>query len=249
MTDLRGQAILITGGSTGIGAASARLAAAAGADVALTWATHGDAAEAVRADCEAHGGRAIALECNVTDPAQVEQAVRQTLGAFGRLDVCFANAGALVRRSPIVDTSDALFDEVMKLNVYGVFYTARAALRPMLEAGRGHIIVNASVAARTGGGGGSVHYAAAKGAVVSFVRGLAREVASGGLRVNAIAPGVTDTPFHEKFTEPERMQAFRKKIPLGRPGTPEEIARCFVWLCGETEGFITGETVYLTGGV
>jgi 3-oxoacyl-[acyl-carrier protein] reductase len=249
MADLSGQAVLITGASTGIGAASARLLARAGADIGVHYLRSAAAARQVARQVEAAGRRALVLKADVRRPAQVDRMVGRFLEVFGRMDVLFANAGGLVRRSPIHQASDALWREVFALNADSVFYTVRAALRAMLPKKYGHIIINASVAARTGGGGGSVPYAAAKGALVSFTRGLALEVAAQGIRVNAIAPGVTDTPFHEKYTEPERMKAFRQKMPLRKIGAPEDIARAVVWLAGEGGGFITGETIHLAGGV
>jgi len=249
MTNLEGRACLVTGGSTGIGAASAVALARAGADVGVGYHRSEADARKVADQIEALGRRAMLLEADVTDSARVDAMVGRFAQAMGRLDVVFANAGGLVRRSPIVEVADDLWREVFALNADSVFYTCRAALRVMLKAGRGSLIINASVAARSGGGGGSVPYAASKGALVSFTRGLAKEVAADGVRVNAIAPGVTDTPFHEKFTEPERMRMFHEKIPLHRFGSPDDIARAVVWLAGEADGFITGETVYLAGGV
>jgi 3-oxoacyl-[acyl-carrier protein] reductase len=248
MTDLTGRTVLVTGASTGIGAASAVALAKAGADVGINFCHSKKNAEAVLARVEALGRRGMMLECDVCDPDQVAAMVAAFVKEFGRLDVLFANAGGLVKRCPIARMPDALWHQVVALNFDSVFYTVRAALGPMLKAKRGNIIVNASVAARSGGGGGAVHYAAAKGALVTFVKGLAKEVAAGGIRVNAVAPGVTLTPFHDKATEPERMQQFRASSPIGKLGVPEDIARAVVWLAGETEGFITGETIYIAGG-
>ena len=248
MADLKNQAVLITGASTGIGAATAIAMARAGADVGINYCHSKKEAEKVRRRVEALRRRALLLEYDVCDPDQVDAMVRAFVKKFGRLDVCFANAGALVRRCPIVRMSDRLWHQTIAMNLDSVFYTARAALGPMLKARRGHIILNSSLAARNGGGGGAVAYATAKGALVTFTRGLAREVAPRGIRVNAIAPGVTQTPFHEKFTSPARMKKFLAAMPLGRLGTPEDIARAVVWLAGETDGFITGETIFVAGG-
>ncbi len=248
MTDLCGQSILITGASTGIGAATAVMAAKAGADVGINYYHSKKAAEDVLARVEALGRRAVLLECDVCDPDQVRAMAADFAKAMGRIDVLFANAGGLVKRCPIAKMPDRLWHQVVALNLDSVFYTVRAALPWMLKAKRGNIILNASVAARSGGGGNAVHYATAKGALVTFTKGLAKEVAGAGIRVNAIAPGVTLTPFHEKATDPERMKRFRQEVPIGKLGDPEDIARAVLWLAGETEGFITGETIYLAGG-
>jgi len=240
--------VLITGASTGIGATTAVLLARDGADIGINYCHSKRAAEAVKRRVEALGRRAVLYECDVCDPDQVAAMVDAFVREFGRIDTLFANAGGLVKRCPIVRMPDRLWHQVIALNLDSVFYTVRAVLPHMLKARRGNIIVNTSVAARSGGGGGAVHYAAAKGALVTFVKGLSREVAAHGVRVNAIAPGVTLTPFHEKATEPERMERFRQEAPIGKLGAPEDIARAVTWLAGETNGFITGETIYIAGG-
>jgi 3-oxoacyl-[acyl-carrier protein] reductase len=248
MTDLSGRAVLVTGASTGIGAASAVALAEAGADVGVNYCRSKEAAEKVAERVTKLGRRALLLECDVCDPDQVTDMVARFVKTFGRIDILFANAGGLVKRSPIGKMPDVLWHQVVALNLDSVFYTVRAALGPMTKSKRGNIIVNSSVAARSGGGGGAVHYAAAKGALITFVRGLSKEVAACGIRVNGIAPGVVETPFHAKFTEPEQMAQFRASVPVGKLGAPEDIARAVVWLAGETGGFITGETIYVTGG-
>ncbi len=249
MTDLTAQYVLVTGASTGIGAASAVALAEAGADVGVHYHQSEEEAREVADRIEGLGRKAVLLQADLRRSDEADRMMAEFIHAFGRIDVLFANAGALVRRSPIAEVPDELWREVFAVNVDSVFYSVRAALRHMLGAGRGNIIVNASVAARSGGGGNSVPYASAKGALVSFVRGLSKEVAEAGVRVNAIAPGVTETPFHEKFTEPERKAGWAAKVPLPKLGSTDDIARCAVWLAGETDGFITGETIYVAGGV
>jgi len=248
MADLTDQTVLITGASTGIGAASAVALAEAGCDVGINYNRAQRAAEQVKERVEAVGRRAELFKCDVCDSAAVARMVDDFVEEFDRLDVLFANAGGLVERCSIADMSDDLWQRTMALNLDSVFYTVRAALRHMCRAKRGNIIINASVAARTGGGGHSIHYAAAKGALFTLVKGLAKEVAPHGIRCNAVGPGVTDTPFHQKYTEPDRLQRFWESIPVGKLGQAQDIARCVVWLAGETDGFITGETIFIAGG-
>lgn len=248
MIDLTGRKVLITGASTGIGAATAILLAKAGADVGINYCRSPAAARKVARKVEAAGRKAAIYECDVCDPDQVKIMVDQFVRDFRRIDILFANAGGLLKRCPIARMPDRLWHQVIALNLDSIFYTVRAALPHMAKRKRGNIIVNASVAARTGGGGGAVHYATAKGALVTFVRGLSNEVARQGIRVNAIAPGVTLTPFHDKATAPEQMEQFRQASPVGKLGTPDDIARAVAWLAAETNGYITGETIYLTGG-
>jgi 3-oxoacyl-[acyl-carrier protein] reductase len=248
MTDLKGRTVLITGASTGIGAATAVLMAQAGADVGINYLHSKAAAKKVLRKVEALGRRGLLLEYDACDPDQVTAMVSDFVKAFRRIDVLFANAGGLVKRCPIARMPDRVWNQIIALNLDSVFYTVRAALPHMSRAKGGNIIINSSVAARSGGGGGAVAYATAKGALVTFTKGLAKEVAGDGIRVNGIAPGVTLTPFHEKFTEPARMKKFRGEIPIGKFGAPEDIARAVLWLAGETKGFITGETIYLAGG-
>jgi len=248
MTDLRDQAVLITGASTGIGAASAVALAEAGCHVGINYCQNLESAEHVQRKVRDLDRRAELFQCDVCDSAAVTEMVDAFVEQFGRLDILFANAGGLVERCGIAHMSDHLWQRTMALNLDSVFYTVRAGLKHMRAAHRGNIIINSSVAGRTGGGGESVHYAAAKGALFTLVKGLAKEVAGDGIRVNAVGPGVTDTPFHEKYTEPARMQQFWQSIPVGKLGQAKDIARCIVWLAGETDGFITGETIFIAGG-
>ena len=248
MADLKGRAVLITGSSTGIGAAAAVAMAAAGADIGINYCHSKRAAQAVARRVKALGRRALLMECDVCDPDQVTAMVGEFVRTFGKIDILFANAGGLIKRCPIAAMPDRLWHQVMALNLDSVFYTVRAVLPSMLKAKCGNIIINASVAARSGGGGGAVHYAAAKGGLATFTKGLAQELAPRGIRVNAVAPGVTLTPFHDKVTEPDRMKKFREAVPIGKLGVPDDIARAVVWLAGETGGYITGETIYLAGG-
>lgn len=248
MADLTDQTALVTGASTGIGAAAAVALAGAGCNVAVHYYRSESAAKKVARTIQQMGREATINKADITDPDQVRDMVRRFVKTFGRIDILFANAGGLIKRSSIAKMPDRLWHQVIALNLDSVFYTVRAALGPMRKRKRGNVIVNASVAARSGGGGNSVHYATAKGALVTFVKGLAKEVAAEGIRVNAVAPGVTLTPFHDKATKPARMKRFKASIPIGKFGEVDDVARAVVWLAGETDGFITGETIYIAGG-
>jgi len=173
----------------------------------------------------------------------VEAAVH---GLGAPVDILVNNAGSLIARSPIEEMDAELWKEVIDLNLSAVFFATKAVL-PHL--GRGARIVNvSSVAARHGGGPGAVAYATAKGGVMTMTRGLAKELAPRNIRVNAIAPGVIETPFHDRFSTPEMLETFRKGIPLGRLGTPEECAGAVLYLVSPLASYVTGQTIDINGG-
>ncbi len=249
MEDLRGKACLVTGASTGIGAAVARALGAHGASVAVHYHRSADEAEGVVKDIGAGGGRAILLQGDVGDPAVAGRLVADTEGAFGRLDVLINNAGGPIRRCEFVETTDALYDEVMNLNFRSVFAACRAAIPRFRAQGFGTIINTTSVAARHGGGPGALVYAAAKAAVSNLTRGLARELAPHRIRVNAISPGVVLTPIHERLSSPAVMEAFIRQVPLGRAATPDECVGAFLFLASERlSSYITGQVLEVNGG-
>jgi len=244
-----GQSVLVTGASTGIGAAIARAFGAAGANVGVHY--HRSEAEArqVAADIEAVGGRAYLIQADVSDAAQAATVIDAVLSAFGRLDILVNNAGALIQRSPVADATDDLFSEVMRLNLDSVFQLCRAAIPVMRQQGSGNIINMTSIAARTGGAGGSVLYATSKGAVSTFTHGLARELAPYNIRVNAIAPGIILTPFHERYSTPQMIAAMVETIPMKRAGTAEECVGAAFFLASDPlSGYVTGQIIEVNGG-
>lgn len=244
-----GQAVLVTGASTGIGAAIARAFGASGASVGVHYNRSEAEARQVAAEIESAGGRAVLLRADVSDASQSETVVGAMVDAFGRLDVLVNNAGALVHRSPIADAADALFDEVMRLNLDSVFRLCRAAIPVMRAQGSGNIINMTSIAARTGGAGGSVLYATSKGAVSTFTHGLARELAPDNIRVNAIAPGVILTPFHERYSTPDMIAAMVKAIPMNRAGAAEECVGTALFLASDQlSSYVTGQIIEVNGG-
>lgn len=248
--DLAGQAALITGSSTGIGAAVARGFGAQRMRVAVHGNSNMAAAEQVAADVRAAGGEAIVLRADVRDTAACARLVAEAQAAFGRLDILVNNAGGVVQRAPIRDASDALFDEMLALNARSVFNCSRAVL-PFMEAqGGGVIISTTSLAARNGGGGRSVLYAASKGFVSSFTRGLAKEVARFNIRANAVAPGVIDKPNKAATTPSHQIDAALRMTPMRRQGTLEECVGAYLYLAsGALSSFVTGQIIEVNGGL
>lgn len=212
--DLKGKAVLITGASTGIGAAAARAFGRNGARVAISYNSSRDQAEAVAADIERGGGEALLLQGDVTDPAMAARLTARTAEAFGRIDVLVNNAGALVRRTPVAEYSDEYLDAVLDINVRQVVrFVRETALQMRRQGGGGSIINLTSIAARHGGGPGSVIYAGAKGFISTVTKGWAKELVKDRIRVNAVSPGVIMTPFHERFSTPEQLAGMQATIP------------------------------------
>jgi 3-oxoacyl-[acyl-carrier protein] reductase len=247
--DLAGKVFLVTGASTGIGAAVARGFAAQGARVARHYHRSEAAARELAAVIERDGrGEAFLVEGDVTRPDSAAAIVRLAVERFGGLDGLVNNAGGLVARVPIAETDDTHYDAVMDLNVRSVVVASRTAI-PWLRRQGGVIINTSSIAARNGGGNGAVLYAAAKAFVSNFTRGLAKELVGDGIRVNAVAPGVILTPFHERFSSPQQMQAMVATIPFGRAGTAEECVGAYLYLgSAALSGYVTGQVIEVNGG-
>jgi len=252
MFRLDGKAALVTGAASGIGAATAVLFARAGADVALTWYPSDPhdvepVAEAVRAQ----GRAAAVIPCDVGRSDDVESAVAETLAAFGRIDVVVANA-AIARLVPSVELDDERWNQLVNVDLTGVFRCFRSALPHMIEAGWGRLLATSSIAGAFMGWPEHVHYTAAKGGIAGLVRGLALEVARHGITVNAIAPGVIETPQSSDPVNslgPDGLKAFAAKVPVGRNGRPEDIASLFLFLASEEASYLTGQTILVDGGV
>ncbi|MEU6847498.1 3-oxoacyl-ACP reductase family protein [Streptomyces sp. NPDC046716] len=249
-SDLQGSRALVTGAGHGIGRAIAVGLAAAGCDVAVHYRSSADAAEETVAAIEALGRRAKAFHADVTVTAEVDRLVAEATGFLGGLDVLVCNAGHLIDRVAVAEMSDEHFDRVLDANLTSTFRTCRAALPHLAASSAGRIVTMSSLAAHNGGGPGSVAYAAAKAGIRGFTKALAKEVAASGVTVNAVAPGfIKGTAFHDTFTAPEAQEAMAAGIPLGRPGTPEDVAASVVHLASPAAGFLTGTTLDIDGGV
>jgi 3-oxoacyl-[acyl-carrier protein] reductase len=249
IADLAGKVCLVTGASTGIGAAVARALGAQGARVAVHFNQSKDAADRVVAGIKAAGGDGLAIGGDVMRAKVVADVVERTAAHFGRIDVLVNNAGSLIKRVPVADASDEHYDAVMDVNARSVFAACRAVIPHFRKAGRGNIINTTSIAARHGGGPGSVLYASAKGLVSTLTRGLAKELVKDNIRVNAVSPGVIATPFHERISSAEQIRAMTAMIPMGRLGSSEECVGTYLYLASDAlSGYVTGQVVEVNGG-
>lgn len=247
--EFRGRVVLVTGASTGIGAAVARAFGRLGARVAVHYNTHREHAEDIAAEIRAAGGEACLVQADVADPAPVEAMVASVAERFGRLDILINNAGSMLARTPLADADLDHYRRVIDVNLTSVYAACHAAIPIMRRQGGGNIINVTSIAARTGGAAGAGIYAAAKAAVSTLTRNLAKEEAPHGIRVNAVSPGVITTPFHEKVSTPAQMEAARAAIPLGRLGTAEECVGTFLYLASDAlSRYVDGQVIEVNGG-
>jgi 3-oxoacyl-[acyl-carrier protein] reductase len=247
--DLRDRACHVTGASTGIGAAVARALAAQGARVAAHYGSNREAAETLAAEAGAAGGEIVVVQRDLSDGRAAGPLVEEAAERLGGLDVLINNAGSPLGRVPIANASDAFYDQVMDLNFRAVFVACRAAVGIMRRQGGGAIVNTTSIAARHGGGPGALLYAAAKSAVSSLTRGLAKELAREDIRVNAVAPGVIATPLHDRLTPPDVMQGFLAAIPMNRAGVPDECVGAYLFLASPSlSGYMTGQIIEVNGG-
>ncbi|WP_186416902.1 SDR family oxidoreductase [Bosea sp. CS1GBMeth4] len=250
LDDLKGMRALVTGSSTGIGAAVAKAYAAHGMRVVVHYKSSEAEAKAVAAEIAAAGGEAHVLQADVAESAQAVDLVDRAADKLGGLDILVNNAGALVRRTPIAEVDDAFFDSVVDLNVRSVVMASKAALPHLKKAGSRASVINlSSIAARNGGGPGSSLYASSKAFVLNLTRGMAKEFVPFGIRVNGVSPGVIMTPFHERYSTPEQIEAMRRTVPMERVGTPQDNVGVFLFLASPAmSGYITGQTIEVNGG-
>ena len=244
--DLRDKRILITGGSTGIGAAVVLALASQGAKVAIHFNESREAAVALQGR---YPQNTVLVQGDLGVSGIATKVVQEAVGLLGGLDGIINNAGGMLGRVPTTEATADHFDRVLDLNAKSLWEASIAAHRHIVEAGGGFIINTTSIAARNGGGGGAVLYAAAKAFVSSLTRGQAKEFVKDRIRVNAVSPGLIQTPFHDRYTSPEVMAAQRTTIPMGREGSPEECVGAFLFLASETlSGYITGQVIEVNGG-
>ena len=239
MTEFAGRNVLVTGGAYGIGRAIVEAFRARGASVAFSYLT--SAAEA--ATLEAETG-AIGFHADLTAPGAAEALVSAASARLGPIDTLVCNTGGIIRRASVVDCPLDLWNEAFALNVTTTFLACKAVLPAMIAAGRGNIVTMSSLAGHNGGGINAVHYGTAKGALLTFTRGLAREVGPLGIRVNAIAPGEIDTSILSPGTE----KIVEQQIPMHRLGTPDEVAKIIYVLCTETSSYVHGAEIHINGG-
>lgn len=244
--EFTGKTALVTGASIGIGAAVALLLAERGAGLLLHYNRSAAEAESVARRIREAGGTAELLQADLSTRDGYRDLIRRVEGRD--IDILVNNAGSLVRRTRVAEFTEELWDQVFTLNLTSAFFLSQAVLRGMAERGSGVVVNISSVAARNGGGLGALAYASAKAALSSMTKGLAKEFAPRGIRVNAISPGTIDTEFHRTFSNETMLAGVRAATPMGRLGTSEEVAETIVFLCGEGARFIQGQVIEVNGG-
>jgi len=246
--DLAGKVALVTGASSGIGAATARLLASQGARVAVGFYQNKKGALEVLESIASAGGTAVAAVGDFRKTREIRAVVGQVVTEFGPIDILVNNAGSLVKRLSNREITEEMWDDVIALNLKSAVFASQAVAPSMIERRTGAIINVVSIAGHNGGGPGAGTYATAKAGLTSFTKSLAKELAPHGVRVNAISPGVIDTPFHEVFSTPEMIAGFVKTIPLGRVGRSEECANVIAFLASDAASYVVGETIEINGG-
>jgi NAD(P)-dependent dehydrogenase (short-subunit alcohol dehydrogenase family) len=246
-----GAVAIVTGGSGGIGSATATLLAATGWEVVVGYHRDGDSARSVAAACRSEGRTAMAVEVDVSSEEEVVGLFTTVDREFGPLTALVNNAGVVDLKARVDEFSAARVRRMFDVNVLGSFLCAREAVRRMsrVHGGAGGAIVNlSSAAARLGSPGEYVDYAASKGAIDTMTIGLAREVATEGIRVNAVRPGLVNTTIHARGGQPDRLERLSPLVPMGRPGEAEEVAQAIVWLCSPEASYVTGALIDVSGG-
>lgn len=244
-----GQVALITGASSGIGRATAEAFAREGASVAVNYLKNEKGAEEAAQAVRKLGREAITVKADVTRGADVKAMMETTLKKLGRIDILINNAGDLLSRRNLPEITEEYWDQIMALNAKSVFLCSQAIWKHMADRKSGVIVNVSSIAGRNGGGPGASVYAAAKGAMITYTKGLAKELVAHGIRVNGINPGVIATPYHERYSPPELFKKYVSTIPIGKAGTSEEVADVIVFLASPAARYMIGETVEVNGGM
>lgn len=246
--DLSGRVALVTGASTGIGRWAAVALAECGAAVAVNYNRNQAGAEETQKMIADAGGRAVIVQSDVSTKAGAVALAEAARAALGPIDILVNNAGDMIQRCSLLEFPEDLWDRVMDLNFKSVLLVSQAVMAGMIERKRGAIINVGSIAGHHGGGPGAAIYAASKAGVMCLTKGMAKELAPHGIRVNGVAPGVIETPFHERLSTPELMAQFAASIPLGRVGTSEECGRVIAFLASDAASYIHGEMIEINGG-
>jgi NAD(P)-dependent dehydrogenase (short-subunit alcohol dehydrogenase family) len=242
---LHGKVALITGGDSGIGRAVAIAFATEGADVAILYLDEHEDAEETQRRVEAKGRRCILLPGDIGDEAFCKEAVERTVGDLGRLDVLVNNAAEQHPQKKLEDITEEQLERTFRTNIFGQFFMTKAALRHLKS---GSAVINTTSVTAYRGSGGLIDYASTKGAIVGFTRSLAQNLAERKIRVNGVAPGPIWTPLIAATFEAEKVKTFGSDVPLGRPGQPEEIAPCYVFLASDDSSYMTGQVLHPNGG-
>lgn len=249
-TEFNGKTALVTGASRGVGAATALALARAGVQrVVLHYNSYREGAQAAVAAIQALGVEAEAIQAPLGNMEGVRALIEKVGQRAPELDILVNNAGSLVKRSTLTDFTEGLYDEVMNLNVKSVWFLTQSVVPSMIRRKSGVVVNVSSIAARNGGGSGATIYSAAKAAVACMTKGMAKELAPKGIRVNAVSPGTVDNHFHEVFSTRQILDSVIAQTPAGKLGTNEEVADTIVFLCSDASRYIYGQTIEINGGM
>lgn len=249
-TEFQNKTALVTGASRGIGASTAVALARAGtAKVTIHYNSYAEGAEQTACHVRAAGAEAETIRAHLGSREGIRQFLDAVRDRGAEPDILINNAGSLVKRATLAEFTEDLFDEVMNLNVKSLWFITQALTPPMVRKGSGVVVNLSSIAARNGGGPGATVYSAAKAAVSCMTKGLAKELAPKGVRVNAVSPGTVDNHFHEVFSNAEILQNVVRQTPAGRLGNNEEVAELILFLCSDAAAYIHGQTIEINGGM